>query len=132
MSGISKGRRIAGWVLTVLVSGLFVASASAKLLRSQQAVEMMEKLGLGDQLLLIGVGELISALLFLIPWTHSLGVLLLSAYMGGAIATHMQHGESYVAQSGILALIWLTGFIRYPEVLQSFRPASSDAPPIQY
>ena len=86
-------------------------------------VEGMQKWGLGDQRILIGVGELTSALLFLIPLTHSLRVLLLSAYMGGAIVTHMQHGESYVAQSVILALIWVTGFLRHSELLQSFRTA---------
>jgi hypothetical protein len=132
MSTISKGRRIAGWVLTVLVSALFVASSAGTLMRSEQAVEMMQKYGFGDHVLLIGAGELVSALLFLAPWTHSLGLLLLTAYMGGAIATHMQHGESYVAQSGILGLIWLTGFLRYPEVFQSFRSTSSKEPPIQY
>jgi hypothetical protein len=132
MSAMSKGRRIAGWVLTVLVSGLFVASSSGKLLKAEQVVEMMEKWGLGDHVLLIGVGELVSALLFLAPWTHSLGLLLLTAYMGGAIVTHMQHGESYVRQSGILLLIWLTAFLRYPEVFESFRATTSKEPPIEY
>ena len=82
---------------------------------------MFGKWGLENELLLIGVGELVSALLFAIPKTHSLGVLLLSGYMGGAIVTHMQHGEPYVAQSVILALIWVAGFLRHPEVLESFR-----------
>jgi uncharacterized membrane protein YphA (DoxX/SURF4 family) len=123
MSVPSRGRVIAGWVLTVLLTALFVFSAVGKLLGVTQVVEAMQKWGLGDQRILIGVGELTSALLFLIPLTHSLGVLLLSAYMGGAIVTHMQHGESYVAQSVILALIWVTGFLRHSELLQSFRTA---------
>jgi hypothetical protein len=72
---------------------------------------------------LIGVGELTSALLFAIPLTHSLGLLLLSSYMGGAIVTHMQHGEDYVVQSVILVLTWVAGFLRHPEVFQSFRAA---------
>ena len=49
-----------------------------------------------------------------------LGVLLLSGYMGGAIATHMQHGESYIGPSIFLALIWVAGYLRHPELLQSF------------
>jgi hypothetical protein len=104
-----------------LLSLLFIASGAGKLLRAEPVVEGMTKWGLGDQVLLIGVGELVSAVLFLIPRTHSLGLLLLSAYMGGAIVTHMQHGEAYVAQSVFLALIWVAGYLRYPEVLQSFR-----------
>ena len=82
---------------------------------------MFEKWGLKNYLLLIGSGELISALLFLIPRTSSLGLLLLSAYMGGAIVTHMQHGESYIIPSAVLLLVWIAGYLRHPEVLQSFR-----------
>ncbi len=43
--------------------------------------------------------------------------------MGGAIVTHMQHDEPYVMQSVILAVIWIAGFLRYSELLQSFRSA---------
>jgi hypothetical protein len=121
MKTTGRARRIAGWLLTGLLTALFVGSAAAKLLRADPVVEMFRKWGLGDDVLLIGVGELVSALLFAIPRTHSLGVLLLSAYMGGAIVTHMQHGEPYVAQSIILALIWVAGALRHPELLQSFR-----------
>src|SRR5258708_19610135 len=102
---MSRARQIAGWVLTVLLTALFVASATMKLMKTAQVVEMFEKWGLGNEVLLIGVGELTSAILFLIPRTHSLGVLLLSAYMGGAIVTHIHHGESYVAQSIFLVFI---------------------------
>jgi DoxX-like family len=122
MSRMRLAQQIAGWVLTVLLSALFLASAGGKLFGAAQVVEMMQKWGLKDQVVLIGAGEAVSALLFLIPRTHSLGLLLLSAYMGGAIVTHMQHGEPYVTQSIILAVIWVAGFLRHPQVLQSFFP----------
>jgi hypothetical protein len=121
----SKTRRIAAWILTGLLSALFVASAAAKLLQAELAVKGFTELGLGDHLLLIGVGELVSAILFFIPRTNSLGLLLLSAYMGGAIVTHMQHGQPYIAQSVILVLIWVAGYLRHPEVLQSFRSGAT-------
>jgi hypothetical protein len=35
----------------------------------------------------------------------------------------MQHGESYVIPAVILILLWIAGFLRHPEVLQSFREA---------
>jgi hypothetical protein len=110
---MSRARLIAGWILTGLLTALFLFSASGKLMKAAPVVEMLEKWGLGT-------GELISALLFVIPRTHSLGVLLLSGYMGGAIVTHMQHGEAYVMQSIFLALIWVAGYLRYPTLLQSF------------
>ncbi len=121
MSNQSRGRRIAGWVGTILLTALFTFSAALKLAGAATVVKMFGEWGLGDQRILIGVGELVSAALFLIPLTHSLGVLLLSAYMGGAIVTHMQHGEPFIIPSAILALIWVTGFLRHSELLQSFR-----------
>jgi hypothetical protein len=122
-NAMSRARTITGWVLTGLLTTLYVTSAGAKLAGAAPVAEMFQKWGLGNQLLLIGVGELVSALLFAIPRTHSLGALLLSADMGGAIVTHMQHGEPYIAQSVILVLIWVTGFLRQPELRQSFRAA---------
>ncbi len=121
----SRARRFAGWISTLLVFGLFCGSAVGKLMAAPPVVKMLGEWGLGDFRMLIGVGELVSALLFLIPITHSLGVLLLSGYMGGAIVTHMQHGEPFIAQSVILALIWVVGYIRHPELLQSFREFGS-------
>ena len=122
MSKLRRGQRIAGWILTVVLSALFLMSAAFKLSGAAQVTEMMGKWGLGNEVILIGVGEAASALLFLIPRTHSLGLLLLSSYMGGAIVTHMQHGEPYVTQSIMLVVIWIAGFLRHPQVLQSFIP----------
>ena len=122
MNRTSKAQQIAGWILTVLLSVLFLGSAAIKLIGAFDVQGMMQKWGLGEQVTLIGVGEAVSALLFLIPRTHSLGLLLLTAYMGGAIVTHMQHGESYVSPSVFLGLIWVAGFLRHPQVLQSFFP----------
>jgi hypothetical protein len=125
MSSQSKGRRIAAWILTGLLTLLFTFSAAAKLVGAQDVVDTVEKWGLRNHLLLIGIGELVSAWLFLIPRTNSLGLLLLSAYMGGAIATQMQHGESYILPAVVLLLVWVAGYLRHPEVLQSFRGSTA-------
>ena len=39
----------------------------------------------------------------------------------------MQHADSFVAPSIILVLIWIAGYLRYPQILQSFRGAPSTA-----
>ncbi|MDB5349758.1 MAG: hypothetical protein JWN86_1005 [Planctomycetota bacterium] len=119
-----KWRLIAGWLLTGLLGLFFIAGAIFKLLRTEMVVKQFAEIGLKDQAILIGTGELTSAALFLIPKTHPLGVLLLSGYMGGAIVTHMSHGESYVGPSIFLLLIWVAGFLRRPWLLID-PPASS-------
>ena len=126
MAAQSKARRIAAWILTTLITLVFVSSAIFKFMAPPQIAEAFGKWGLGDRVLLIGVGELVSALLFFVPRTNSLGVLLLSAYMGGAIVTHMQHSEPFYAQSILLVLVWIAGYLRHPELLQSFRTATTD------
>jgi uncharacterized membrane protein YphA (DoxX/SURF4 family) len=121
-----SARVIGGWTLTALLGSLFLASGVAKFVMPP-AQEAFEKMGLEDKRILIACGELISAVLFLFPRTFSLGVLLLSGYMGGAIVVHMTKNESYLPQSIILLLIWLTAYLRHPEMFASFWTLSSSS-----
>lgn len=120
MEAMSKGRKITGWVLVGLMGALFIMSASMKLMGGEEVAANFAKWGLDGKLMLIGVGELIAAILFIIPRTSSLGVLLLSAHMGGAIATHMEHGEMFIPQAVILLVVWIANYLRNPEMLSSF------------
>jgi len=117
---MSGRRKKAGWILTGLLTALFLLSAGAKFGGLAQIVENFETFDLQHMRYVIGAGEVASAVLYAVPVTASLGVLLLSAYMGGAIVTHMANGEPYIAQSIILILIWLGYYLRYPEMLISF------------
>lgn len=87
--------------------------------------DMMVSFGFTEgEITLVAIGEILSVVLFLIPRTASLGTLLLSAYMGGAIATHMQAmppAESYLVPSIILIVIWIAAAIRVPDILLSFK-----------
>ena len=90
---MSKTRKITAWILVGLMSALFIMTATMKLTAGADAeiAKNFVKWGLDGKLMLIGTGELIAAILFLIPRTSSLGVLLLSAHLGGAIVTHMSN-----------------------------------------
>lgn len=118
---ISKGRKITGWILAGLLTALLIMSAFGKLSGGAEMVSNFDKWGLSGKLTLIGIGELIAALLYIIPKTSSLGLLLLSAHFGGAIATHMEHGEMFMPQATILVVIWITAWVRNPDTLSSFR-----------
>ncbi|MFA5817807.1 MAG: DoxX family protein [Bacteroidales bacterium] len=78
----------------------------------------MEQMKLADWRIIIALGEITSALLFLFPRTNIYGTLLLSSYMGGAIIIHMTSGISIVMPLVILIMIWCVGFIRNPELLK--------------
>lgn len=97
-----------------------MTSAAMKLMGSEEMTANFAKWGLDGKLMLIGAGELIAAILFIIPRTSSMGVLLLSAHIGGAIATHMEHGEMFTPQAVMLLVVWVANWLRNPEMLSSF------------
>jgi hypothetical protein len=118
----SRVSRIVGLILHVLIAGLLIFSGTFKVLGllPPEAAEGLAKYGLTGKIQLIGAGELITALLLLIPRTSSLGVLLASALWGGAICLHMTHDEPYVFQSCLLILTWVGAFLREPLMFSSF------------
>jgi hypothetical protein len=112
---ISKTRKISAWIIAGLLTGLFAFSASGKLFLHP---EQMAQMKLADWRVIIGIGEITSALLFLFPRTNIYGTLLLSSYMGGAIILHMTGGLSIVMPSVVLILVWVVGFLRNPELIK--------------
>ena len=113
----SKTQQIVGWVLAGLVAALFLFSASGKLMANPEALAMAAKFGLdASSFKMLGLVELVATLLFLYPRTGVLGTLLLAAYMGGAIATHLEHGDSIVAPCVIQAFLWVVAVFRFPEL----------------
>ena len=117
-TNLSKNRRIAGWVISGLLTTLFLFSASGKFFMPEMATNFANY-GIGNWLILIALGEITSTLVFLFPRTNVYGTLLLSSYMGGAIMVHMSHGEPFIFQSAVLILIWVGGFIRNPQLLDN-------------
>ena len=114
-----KWHRTAGNVLIFLGGLALIGSASAKFAQVPQVVSELNGFGFQGKLMLIATGEALSALLFLVAATRSLGLLLVSGLLGGAIATHMQHGQSYVGPAVLLVLVWLGAWLRHPETLWS-------------
>ena len=79
MKASRNWKTVAGWVLHGLVAGIMLLAGSAKVL-GLFPPEQVEKFGLSVPIQVIGAGELVSAILLLVPRTASLGVLLTSAF----------------------------------------------------
>src|SRR5690242_13863305 len=91
-----------GRVISGLVVAMLTMSGVMKFTGSKELVEGMAHLGWPDKLAIaIGTAELVSTLLYAIPQTSVLGAILLTGYMGGAIATHVRIGEPFIVQAGI-------------------------------
>jgi hypothetical protein len=112
---ISKTSKIVSWVIAGLLTALYLYSASGKLFLHP---EQMDQMKLGDWRVIIALGEITSALLFLFPKTNKYGTLLLSSYMGGAIILHMTGGMSIVMPTVVLILIWVVAYLRNPELFK--------------
>lgn len=114
--------KIAGWVMLGLVGAAMLAAGGMKLVNPADFVKQLgeKSPALAQNITLIGVGEVLSALLLLIPRTQSLGVLLVSAFWGGAILFHMAAGEAYWMQAGFLLMTWLGATLRNPRTMTSF------------
>ncbi len=112
-----KTRNIIGWILTALLAVVFLGSAAMKLSGSEQVLKNAGLWGISaGTIKFIAFVEIISFVLFAIPRTGLLGTLLLAAYLGGAIATHLEHGIPVLPPMIIEALVWITAVIRFPEL----------------
>jgi hypothetical protein len=121
-TSISRGRRIPGITLMTLGSLVLLASATTKLVQIPKVIAELGAMGVhGNNVTYIGMLEVISALLFLLPATRSAGLLLVSSFLGGAIATHLEHGQPVIQPSVVLLLIWLGTWLRHPEMFWSSR-----------
>ncbi len=83
-----------GWLLTGLASVFLGFDAIIHLLNTATVKTAMSELGWPEHLtLIIGIIEAAALCLFLYPRTSLLGVVLLTGYLGGAVATNLRVEE---------------------------------------
>lgn len=110
-------KKVIYWVSTGLVAFIFLGSASGKFAANEESLKMASAFGLDARTyFMVGVVEVACLLLFVIPRTGIMGTLLLTAYMGGAIATHLEHGMSIVAPCVVQAIMLAVALYRFPEL----------------
>jgi hypothetical protein len=112
-----KTKNIIGWALTALVALVFIASAFMKLTGGEELANNAASMGLtANSIKLIGVIELLCIIVFIVPRTGVLGILLVAAYLGGAIITHVEHNQPFFIPVVVQALAWIAALIRFPEL----------------
>lgn len=120
---------IVGWVLSGLLGAALVMTAGMKFFPPEKMAEQMKDSPLLGWILIIGIGEVVSAILFLVPRTAVPGTLLLSSYFGGAIVASMMQRESILVPSVFLVLIWTAATLRLPELRQRLLGIKSEPAP---
>ena len=95
-----KRKRMAGYALTAFVALFLTFDTLLKVLKLAPAVQGTTELGYpAGTVLWIGLIELVCLALYLVPRTSVLGALLLTGYLGGAIATHVRVGSPLVSHT---------------------------------
>ena len=99
---------IAGWVITGLLTAFMMFSTIGKFSDFEGKAAMFEHLGWSEAVMIkIGIVEVIIALLFLVPRAALIAAILLTAYLGGAISTHVRVGDNFVFPIIICLLYWV-------------------------
>ena len=134
-------RQSTGDALIYFCVVVLVLSSAVKFLQPPQAVDFMRSMGYEHgTYFLIACLELLSAVLLGLRSTRPLGLLLVSSYLGGAIAAHLADhpniaGGAEVAYllshpyvglllpAAVLAAAWTGVWLRYPRVFSSLNAA---------
>jgi hypothetical protein len=114
---LSKTQTRTSYVLTALAVLFLLLDAVGKLLALAPVVEGSTQLGFPASTVVgIGVIELACLVVYLVPRTSVLGAVLLTGYLGGAIATHVRVGSPLLTHvlfpTYIAALLWGALYLR--------------------
>ena len=105
---------------TLFVSALLIFSGMAKLTGLHPMIPHFLEMGIYHYLKLLGSMEILFAILFITGRTQQIGLLLLTAYLGGAMAAELPYGM--VAAPAIpLILVWIAAYIRQPAIFSTRR-----------
>lgn len=125
---VSKGALWAARIITGLVALFLLMDGVMKLVKPAFVVEETMRLGYPERVIVpIGVVLIVCTILYLVPKTAVLGAILLTGYLGGAVATHVRAGEpvfSVVFAIVFGVLVWLGLYLRNP-TLRLLIPFSS-------
>ena len=119
--GLWVGRGL-GWFAALFM----LADGAGKILQPQPVIDGTVQLGYSaDILLTLGIVQLTCVLTYLVPRTSVLGAVLLTGYLGGAVASHARLGDPLVTHTlfptYVGALLW-SGLVVRDERLRALLP----------
>jgi hypothetical protein len=109
----------AGWLVTCAPVFVVLSSARWKLTHDPWYVREFDRLAWPVSALeMLATLQLTGIMLLVIPWTSVLGAIILTGYLGGAIASYVRIGEYYppLVPFTTAVLAWLSVFLREPRL----------------
>jgi hypothetical protein len=110
----SKAARWAGWIISAIpILWMGVLGTVFALTQRAMVEESMTKYGYPVSTIIpIHIVAVLCVILYAIPRTAVLGAILLTGYLGGAVATHVQKSERWFFPVIFGVLIWLGLYLR--------------------
>ncbi len=110
---VSKKALWAGYIMSALpvlmcLMGLVMALTNPKMVQDGMA-KTGYPASVATPLLIV---EMVCVILYVIPVTSVLGAILLTGYLGGAVATHVRIGEPFIMPAVFGILVWGGLFLR--------------------
>ena len=117
----TRRSRWTGRIISGVVAALLTADSLGKLVQARPVLEGTAQLGYPTSVVFgLGVTLLCCVVLYVVPRTSLLGVVLLTGYLGGAVATHVRVGNPLFTHVlfpiYIAALAWYGIMLRDPRV----------------
>lgn len=89
----SKARLWASYVLSGLPASFLLLDGGMKLFKPEPVIKATVELGYPEGVIVpLGIVLVISTILYVVPRTSIFGAILLTGYLGGAVATHVRVG----------------------------------------
>lgn len=108
---------VVGWAVSLAIGAWLLWSAAGKLLGADTAAEELTRLGQpAGSWPAIGAAQALGVTAYLHPRTAVVGAVLITAYMGGGAALHLQAGDGVLTPVGAGVGAWLGLVLRDPHV----------------
>ena len=121
-NGVSKPKRWAGAIISALIVTFLIFDGATKVIQIDAVIKASKQLGLPANVApVIGVLLLICTAVYVIPTTRIVGSILLTGYLGGAIAMHVraENGAFPIIFSGAFAMLaWVGLVLREPRLFR--------------
>jgi len=124
-----RGALWTGRVLGALPALFLLFDGAIKVLQTHWAMEGTAQVGYSPSIVLpLGIIELACVVAYVFPRTAALGTAVLTAYLGGAVATHVRLGQPYILPILFGVILWLGLYLRDERIRALVGPGRRRAP----
>ena len=108
----SKAALWTGRIISALIVLFMLVDGGAKVIKFKPYVEGTVRAGFPASLVVpLGIVGLVCTIVYAIPQTSVLGAILMTAYFGGATATHVRMSEPFYFPVVFGILVWLALYL---------------------